>query len=794
MFRLISPFAVHGVSRWRRQNTPATPAAGQPRPLLPADAARGGHSRRGVRGRSVLRALSLLLAVTVPAVVAPGAAQAMQLQSALQDKLDDLTHDLESLEGDKDQLLNDPQVIFDPVAGNYLIGFIDREIDQLDHTIRALTYVLSQAVGGNDPVYGVVQPLGTNPVNGTYITGMGFDGTAVVVAGYGNADDGTLHAIKWTLSGGTVDLGTLPGNPAHDPNATQDVLPGSQAFGISADGAVIVGGSTSPNVISGFTAFRWTAANGMQDLGSLLGVDGKSTAYGADGDGGVIVGKSEVDDPNATLNPTHAFRWVLTPGLTTGVMTDLDPTFAFNESMARAVDLDGGVVIGDAGFQAMRWTAGTGMQQLGVLAGDTTSIANAVSGDGAVIVGTSSPNLDTETDPGGGIGDHAFRWTAATGMADLTTLLSDAGVDMTGVSLVGATAVTSDGQFIAGNAVFPDTDADATDAFLIRYCDATVAAACQATYDAQGGGSGPVGGMTTEASVEQSFGQLAGEQNAVPAQLGGTADLLLGGLQPIEGDGYGQVFGAVGSFTLGARARTDAHNGFSLLGGMALLDQSADGASAGGPLFGAAVRYVAPVPLGALGIRPFAEAGGWAAPDLSLHFSRSYANGSGTATAEDDTDGSAFAFFGRAGVLVAPTPADELAFSATLARDWLNVDAFAETLSSENPFPASFGAAQATGSQFKATAQWTHTLAGNLDLTLSASAGRSFGGTNAVSGAVDGFGTLTGTTGDYAFGQLGASLAWNFTDTVRAQGFVLSTFGDTIGTHTQFGGALSVAF
>ena len=54
------------------------------------------------------------------------------------------------------------------------------------------------------------------------------------------------------------------------------------------------------------------------------------------------------------------------------------------------------------------------------------SIANDVSGDGSVVVGWS--NAPTT-------GARAFRWTATTGMQNLNSLLSNAGVNMTGITL-----------------------------------------------------------------------------------------------------------------------------------------------------------------------------------------------------------------------------------------------------------------------------------------------------------------------------------------------------------------------
>jgi probable HAF family extracellular repeat protein len=57
------------------------------------------------------------------------------------------------------------------------------------------------------------------------------------------------------------DLGTLGGNE-------------SEAYGVSADGAVVVG--WADNAAGQWRAFRWTASGGMQDLGTLGG--GRSAA------------------------------------------------------------------------------------------------------------------------------------------------------------------------------------------------------------------------------------------------------------------------------------------------------------------------------------------------------------------------------------------------------------------------------------------------------------------------------------------------------------------------------------
>ena len=80
-----------------------------------------------------------------------------------------------------------------------------------------------------------------------------------------------------------LPLGDLPGGSF-----------GSGAYGISADGSVVVGfgdsGDSGDPVLT--EAFRWTSGGGIVGLGELPGGGFGSVAYAVSADGGVVVGDS----------------------------------------------------------------------------------------------------------------------------------------------------------------------------------------------------------------------------------------------------------------------------------------------------------------------------------------------------------------------------------------------------------------------------------------------------------------------------------------------------------------------
>jgi probable HAF family extracellular repeat protein len=167
----------------------------------------------------------------------------------------------------------------------------------------------------------------------------------------------------------------------------------SKAYGISADGSVVVGETVSS---SGMQAFRWTMADGMQGLGDLPGGTPSSAAHGVSADGSVIVGQS-----TSSLGP-EAFRWTSSEGMV-GLGSLPGPEF---RSSATDVSADGSVVVGSAGGQAFRWDSAGGL--VGLAESQVGNVG--VSADGSVVVGSSAA--------------WAFRWTAEEGLANLSTYFS----------------------------------------------------------------------------------------------------------------------------------------------------------------------------------------------------------------------------------------------------------------------------------------------------------------------------------------------------------------------------------
>lgn len=603
---------------------------------------------------------------------------------------------------------------------------------------------------------------------------------------------GASHAFRWTAAGGMMDLGTLGGN--------------SDAFGISGDGSTIVG-------VSNTHAFRWTASTGMADLSTLGG--GASGANGVNSDGSVVVGLSEI---TGSLT-THAFRWTASTGMidlgtlggtssvasavngngsvvvgtsdisanrashafrwtTTGGMNDLGTLGS--GSFATAVTADGSIVTGwsrllNNDSHVFRWIAATGMTDLGTLPGGFDAQAVGISGDGSVIVGwsgTTGPN-----GPGTG-GAHAFRWTAATGMQDLNFLLLNAGVNMSGIFLAYANAISANGQYIVGQGDFPGSPFHA---FLVRYYDGTPA--------------GPIAGLTTFESLQNSVNDLANERAGAMAQEHGLALPLLGDDKPIGSGSEAGVFGYGGSAAGGGFTRLGSSYGLALLAGVSYGQEAYGRAEIDDSFLGAvAVRYLEP----GHGLwHPFAEVGGWLAPNGRLEFDRTYMNGAGTATGVGNTKGDLSYLFGRAGVALNLGRRDQIVLSGELGRERLEVNGYSEQLTAANPFNASVTSGTDRMDLAKARLAWSFAMTRAFEATLWGAAVCGFNNEDNLVANVAGVGTFTAITDrQLAWAEYGARVGYALSNAMTFDVFAEGVSGqrDEIGTRVHGGAGLRFAF
>ena len=263
----------------------------------------------------------------------------------------------------------------------------------------------------------------------SYAFGVSADGTVVVGQASDGAAGNATRAFRWTRAGGLTSLGTLNGGAD------------SHAKGVSADGAVVVGFARDGGVEgNNERAFRWTQAGGMVNLGVLPG-DSYSHAKGVSADGNVVVGHSFDSEVESMWK---AFRWTQVGG-----MVSLGVLNGGSISSAAGVSADGAVVVGyaddgaaDNADRAFRWTQAGGMVSLGTLNGGMTSYANAISIDGTVVVGYA-------TDGAAGNAQRAFRWTRAGGMQTVEAWLAAAGVP-TALSTSTAYGVSADGSVVVG--------------------------------------------------------------------------------------------------------------------------------------------------------------------------------------------------------------------------------------------------------------------------------------------------------------------------------------------------------
>ena len=202
-----------------------------------------------------------------------------------------------------------------------------------------------------------------------FAEGISADGTVIV--GQSKNPTNEQGAFRWTAATGMVEFGIGTLHPSHS----------SHAFGISGDGTTIVGRGALADLSPG-GGWSWTQPNGFERTGTLPG-DQNSLPLDASWDGSVVVGRSA----------GRPFRWTAEEGI-----MDLGaPDDVFGFSTAFGVSADGSIVVGATGDgRSLIWDSETGMRDLKEvleqdfgfdLTGWELDAVSDISADGRVLVG-----------------------------------------------------------------------------------------------------------------------------------------------------------------------------------------------------------------------------------------------------------------------------------------------------------------------------------------------------------------------------------------------------------------------
>jgi len=197
------------------------------------------------------------------------------------------------------------------------------------------------------------------------------------------------------------------------------------AYGVSGDGRVVVGQQPFRG-----QAFRHVWGQPIERLGTLGGA--QSEAWDSSWDGSVVVGRAQDAQGN-----WRAFRWTAETG-----MQDLGVLFDTHwAGVAAAVSADGTIVVGwTHGFttRAFRWQRAVGMQALRAFPDGGNTFAQDVSADGRIIVGWAQVGME----------ERAVRWRADGVIEDLNVVF--ASLLQPGEVLRRTNGVSADGRYLVG--------------------------------------------------------------------------------------------------------------------------------------------------------------------------------------------------------------------------------------------------------------------------------------------------------------------------------------------------------
>jgi probable HAF family extracellular repeat protein len=229
----------------------------------------------------------------------------------------------------------------------------------------------------------VHRDLGTLGGFSSYAQDINASGT---VAGFSNTASGQIHAFRWTLGGGMVDLGTLPGDQE------------SAAYAISASGDIL---GTSGS-LRGRTPVIWPKAGGIHPVG-VTPLPNDPYMFASDfNERGEVVGTGEGE---------KEIGWYWTRRSGTVDLTNQLPYVG--EGFSASKINGSGLVVGSFGtsgvdLRAFLWSKAGGYRSLGVPnpGAEYTEVTGiGVSNSGIVTGGTIT----------GASGYRAYMWTPSKG-------------------------------------------------------------------------------------------------------------------------------------------------------------------------------------------------------------------------------------------------------------------------------------------------------------------------------------------------------------------------------------------
>ena len=281
--------------------------------------------------------------------------------------------------------------------GTVVVGESLDETNNVNHAIRLVGAGAAQFMASPIDAEGGCRAYGVS-TNGALITG-----TCDLL----NPPTGTPRdrPFKYTPASGIVYVGPSP--------MAADT--GISATGLSDDGNVLVGHTTSP-----YLGVRWTAATGWVLLGRLT-TNGENNATGVNQNGSVIVGYD-------AFSLSVPWKWTAAAG----EVALAQPSDATTGVSVWDVSPNGNTMIGDyyasGSSITLRWTNGA-VAALGPGAGRATSA------DGSVVVGSNN-----------GV---ATVWNS-TGAHTVASLLGTTS-DLSGWTLEFANDVSDNGKVVVGN-------------------------------------------------------------------------------------------------------------------------------------------------------------------------------------------------------------------------------------------------------------------------------------------------------------------------------------------------------